>query len=223
MKNNYINKVIELAQKEILTPTWGVTEQFFTVHEPLLRNGKPEVARVDETREEGLYYIYFPIKDQSYFFVLIIEKANDELKISGAYNEARVLTYLLIGSDSTAPDAITKRIGIKPTEVSVKGTPRRHGNGHYNTNMWTYEPQKDCPDELERKLAILLGHLSSHSAALAELSKTCEISINIVYHSYQGFGSLGGFHITNNIIKKIAKLDIGVDFDLYVSGPELEE
>lgn len=167
------------AIQEILSPTWGVTEQFFGVHEPVVKNGLPQIVRIDSTREEGKFYVYFAIKGEPYFFVIIIENRGESFEVAGAYSEAKVGVYLYVSSKSIDTSTITKRTGIQPTEVRKKGDPKPRVTVKYDEHRWYFKPHKDIPDKLERKLAALLDLLIPKAPQISALSKECYLCIHI--------------------------------------------
>lgn len=214
----------KVAIQEILSPTWGVTEQFFAVHEPLIKNGLPQIARIDSTREKRKFYVYFAVKGEPYFFVIIIENRKESFEVAGAYSEAEVGVYLYVSSKSIDTSTITKRIGIQPTEVRKKGDPKPRVTGkYYDEHMWYFEPHKDIPDKLERKLVTLLDLLTPKAPQISALSKECYLCINIYSYEYSGYGQLLGLHLDNDILQKLASLGVEIDFDRYAWGPHLTE
>ncbi len=56
-----------IARQEVLAPTWGVVEQILAVHKLVILDGVPSITRIDDTREPGVFYIYFPLENQCYF------------------------------------------------------------------------------------------------------------------------------------------------------------
>ena len=217
------DKVKQIAISEILNPVWGITQQFFSKHEPILIKKVPQIVRIDANREKNTFYVYFPIKDKAYFFVLIVEKVSDKLDIVGVYDESYARAYLYIESERLDPDSVTNLLNINPTEQKNIGSPRHGGIRTYTKNIWIYEVEKDLPNKLERKLDLLLSKIDPISDIIVDLKTDCYISINIVSNSFGGYGSINGYHFNKNLIQKIARLGIELDMDLYVSGPSMDE
>ena len=162
--------VAAIARKEVLSPTWGVVEQILAVHKLVILDGVPSIARIDDTREPGVFYIYFPLENQCYFLVIMVESSDSSFVVSGSYVEANVRVYLIVDSDLLELDVITALIEIKPTSTHKKGelrTPK--SNLLYRTNQWIFEPQKDVLDELEHKLSFLLAQLENVATNISSL------------------------------------------------------
>lgn len=206
--------VAAIARQEVLSPTWGVVEQILAVHKLVILDGVPSIARIDDTREPGVFYIYFPLENQCYFLVIIVEFNNNEFVVTGSYIEANVRVYLIVDSDLLEPDVITALIGIKPTRTRKKGEPRTLKTTLLcRTNQWIFEPQQDVPDELERKLSFLLAQLENVSTNISSLSEQCDIYLNIIYNGYQE--QMGGWHMDKHTMSQILSLGADVDFKIY--------
>jgi hypothetical protein len=208
-----------VACAEVLSPTWGVVEQILAVHKIVILDGMPSIARIDDTKP-GIFDVYFYLEEQHYFLVIVVESNNNLLVIAGSYVEANINVYLMINSNLLEPDAITARIGIQPTRTKKKGEPRTPRSSLlWETNYWIFEPQKDVPDELERKLSFFLAQLENVATSIFNLSEECDISINIIYKGYQEW--MGGWHLDRQIISRILSLGADIDLDIYARGPDL--
>lgn len=209
----------EVACAEVLSPTWGVVEQILAVHKIVILDGMPSIARIDNITPE-IFNVYFYLEEQYYFLVIVVESNNNSLVVAGSYVEANISVYLIVESDLLEPDAITARIGIQPTRTNIRGEPRTPKSGLvWKANHWIFEPQKDVPDELERKLSFLLAQLENVATSIFTLSEECDISINIVYKGYHEW--MGGWHLDKQTMSRILSLGAGVDLDIYAWGPDL--
>ena len=90
----------------------------------MILDGVPSIARINDPREPGVFYIYFPLENQCYFLVITVESSDSSFVVNGSYIEAHVSVYLIVDSDLLEPDVITALIGIKPNETYKKGEPR---------------------------------------------------------------------------------------------------
>ena len=64
--------VAAIARQEVLSPTWGVV-QILGVHKLVILDGVPSITRIDDTREPGVFYIYFPLENQCYFLTFPVK------------------------------------------------------------------------------------------------------------------------------------------------------
>lgn len=212
--------VAAIARQEVLAPTWGVVKQILAVHKLVILDGVPSIARIDDTREPEVFYIYFPLENQCYFLVILVEFNNSEFVVTGSYIEADIRVYLIVDSDLLEPDVITALIGIKPTTTHKKGelrTPK--SNLLCRTNQWIFEPQQDVPEELERKLSFLLSQLEKVASNISSLSEQCDIYINVIYTGYQE--QMGGWQLDRKTMTQILSLGADVDLTIYARGSNL--
>lgn len=209
----------EVACAEVLSPTWGVVEQILAVHKIVILDGMPSIARIDDTTP-GIFDVYFYLEEQHYFLVIVVESNNNSLVIAGSYVEANISVYLMINSDLLEPDAITARIGILPTRTKNKGEPRTQRSSLVcQTSQWIFEPQKDVPDELERKLSFLLAQLKNAATNISNISEECDVLIRICYEGYQS--STGSWYLNKQTMSRILSLGADIDLVIYTFGPDL--
>lgn len=210
----------EIACKEVLSPTLGIVEQFLDVHKIVMVNGVPSIARIDDTKAPEFFRVYFHVEKEPYFFVICVVKSTENyLVVNWSDVEADVSVDLTVSSDLMAPDAITQQIGIKPTSTRKKGELPRPNSRPCPINIWTFEPQKDFPDELECKLNFLLDQLENVATRISSISQQCEVYIGISYRGYQN--QMWGWHLDTHTMSRILSLSADVDLDLYASGPDL--
>lgn len=214
----------EIACKEVLSPTHSLVKQFLAVHKVVMVNGVPSIARIDYTKAPESFRVYFHLEQVSYFLTIYVVKSTDNyLVVNWSDYEADVSVVLSVSSDLMAPDTITQQIGIKPTSTGKKGEPipRRKNGILYLTNIWRFEPQKDFPDELERKLDFLLNQLENDATRISSISQQCKVYIVISYHGCQG--QMGGWHLDTHTMSRILSLGADITLSLYSSGPDLPE
>lgn len=214
-----LQQAVEVACAEVLSPIWGVVEQILAVHKIVISDGMPSIARIDDTTSE-VFDIYFYLEEQCYFLVIVVESNNNSLLVAGSYVEANISIYLMVNSDLLEPDAITARIGIQPTRTNIKGEPRTPKSSLvWETSHWIFEPQKDVPDALERKLSFLLAQLESAATSIFNISEQCDVLIRICYKGYQS--STGSCYLNKQTMSRILLLGADIDLVIYTFGPDL--
>lgn len=213
-----LQQAVEVACTEVLSPTWGVVEQILAVHKIVILDGMPSITRIDDATPE-IFGIYFYL-EQPYFLVIVVESNNNSLVIAGSYVKANISIYLMVNSDLLEPDAITARIEIQPTRTKKRGEPRTQRSSLVcQAFQWIFEPQKNVPDELERKLSFLLDQLENTGTNISNLSKQCNVRIEICYEGYQS--STGGWDLDKQTMSRILSLGADVDLAIYTLGPDL--
>lgn len=66
---------------------------------------------------------------------------------------------------------------------------------------------------------MLLAQLENVSTNVYNLSKECDVCINIIYKGYHEW--MGGWHLDKQIMSRILSLGADVDLDIYAMGPDL--
>jgi hypothetical protein len=135
--------------------------------------------------------------------------------------------YFWIEGFKCEPSEITALLQLEPSETRKAGDLiqrrfERAGERHYWPKSW-WSFRSTLPiDEIYQAAHVenLLDSIEPRSAELLELKKTCEIGINCVGYYWN---SNPGFHLSADLIRRCARLDLGIDFDLYNFAEENEE
>ena len=214
-------RAVEMARREILSPTLSATREMLAVHTPVLVDGQPVIARADVEREPGAFYYYFRLEQEPYYLVVVVRPDEKELAITSACVEAAVRVFLLVKADGLMPDQITERLGLEPTRAYAKGD-RIHPNlPPLPYTKWRFEPHQTLAEELGRKLDLLLDQLDSAAPRIAELAAECDVTICVCYEGCREW--LGGWNANAETLKRLVALGANLHFDLYASGPDLPE
>ncbi len=210
----------ELARREIASPTLSATKEILAVHTPVLADGQPLIARADLTREKGAFYFYFRLEHEPYYLVLAVGPDDQKkLAVTSACIEAAVRVFLLVKSEKHTPDEITQRLGLTPTAAYAKGDRLHPELPPLPYTKWRLEPHKSLPEDLGRKLDLLLDQLEPAAARIAELAADCDVSVNVCYEGYKEW--LGGWNAPKETLQRLATLGARFHLDLYASGPDL--
>jgi hypothetical protein len=197
----------------------GALEQYLQVHQVVMHDGVPVVARA-VGREAGTFFtIYFLIHDQPYFLVVFVEPDDSELVAYSAAIVAAVYAYFIVRSDTLPPEAVTERLGLTPTKAHWKGEIYAPNKRPYRVHLWEIEALQDVSGEVEEKLDALLQILEPAQQQIAELATECDCSIEISYWGYQEL--MGGWHFEASTLRRVSALGVGLGFDLYAVGPDL--
>ena len=224
---NSRDKAVQLAQAEVISRTWGIARQLLAVNEVVTDDrGRIVVARVDETGEPGACFVYFPIRNEPYYFVVVVRPDDaGQLAVSGMYMEAGVRVYLAISSATLPHEEITARVGLTPTETHTIGDPitKWTPTRTYREHVWRFEPQAGIPGSVEEKLGTVLDGVDAASAQIAALRPACNVDVNVVFKGWRGDPQFGGFHVGADMVRRLAAIGVELDFDLYAFGPNTRD
>jgi hypothetical protein len=212
---------VELARREVLSPTLATTREVLAVHSPVLVDDQPLIARSDLTRDTEALYFYFRLVGEPYYLVVVVSRAGDELTVASACIEAAVRVFLLVRSEDLTPDEITKRLGLDPTAAYPKGDRLHPELAPLAHTMWRYEPHHTLPEEVGRKLDLLLDLLEDAAPRIAALAQEADVQISISYEGCKEW--LGCWNAPQETLQRLAALGVDLHFDLYASGPDFPE
>lgn len=135
--------------------------------------------------------------------------------------------YFWIEGFSTDPSEITALMSLEPHEIRREGEliQRRFeqtGQKHYwPRSGWKFRSRLPLDETFQDShIAVILDAIEPRSAELLDLQKTCEMGINCVGYYWN---SNPGFHLSADLIRRCARLGLGIDFDLYNFPEENEE
>jgi len=214
-------QLIQIATKEIKDQTWGVTQQFLEVHEIVYEDGKPKVARVDHDKKDGIVIIYFAVKGERFYFAFHFHNPED-LTITGIYVEPYSAVYLNATSDKLSLQELKALTMFKPLREVNKGDLKKRGQLVEKYSYIQIEPNPEG-DEFEDKLEKLLDFLEQDREGVARLVNEANgyIQAAIIFHN--GNAMLGGPTVSMQNIKRMAALNLEINFDLYAEGNAFKE
>lgn len=208
---------VALAVAEVEALEWGISQQFFAVHRPVLVAGRPHVAGVVSAAEPDALFVFFAVQDESYHFWVRVEPRSHGPQIAFVGYCPQYHVSFDVSSDSVTPDEITAHIGLSPTEVRTKGSSRLPGARPFPRHLWTFEALAGQPGFLEDKLTHLFRVLGERQPRISTLAADCSAEVSVVSHQWQAWPE--GFHLSPEYLARLHDLRASFDLDLYVGGP----
>lgn len=206
--------IIQKATEELSAKTFGVTEQFLKIHEVVYENDKPKIARVDTDKEDGTAIVYFPVKDEKFYLAVYLDTI-PQISVRHVGTEYSNSVYLGVSSKTFSLEELTAMTKLKATHGHSKGDKR--GGTYWKFSKVCFEPNPE-PDEFEDKLKKLLDFLETDKEGIKQLVEKADAWIEIAQEFHIGNTMLGGSFIDTESIKRIANLNLSIDFDLSVGG-----
>ncbi|HEU4901922.1 MAG TPA: DUF4279 domain-containing protein [Flavisolibacter sp.] len=207
--------IIEKAIEEIKAKNYVVTEQFLKIHELFYENDKPKVARVDRESEDGTAIVYFPVKDQKFYLAVYVD-TETEVSVRHVNTEPYNSVYFKAISEVYSLEELSEMTKLKSTGGRNKGD-KRGGNVSWKRSAIFFEPNPEA-DEFEDKIKKLLDYLEQDKDGISALVDKANGHIQVASSFHNGNTMLGGHHLDKNIIKRMANLNLAIDFDLYADG-----
>lgn len=205
---------IHIATQELINKTFGVTEQFLDVHEIEIENdGSFKIARVDNETYSDYTLIYFNVKKERFYFVVVV---NDKI-VTQVYQEDYHAVYLKCISDDLTFEELSVMTKLKSSNGWSKGDICFKGKSNRIFSAIHFEPNPE-PERFEVKMDKLLEFLERDFEGIQRLIENTSLCITIASIFHNGNTHLSGHRLTTELIQRIAKLNLDVDFDLYAKG-----
>lgn len=210
------NLIIEKAIDELQSKRFGTTEQLLEIHNVVYVDNKPQVLRVDTEYDDKTAIVYFPIKDEKFYLAVWLD-TKPEISVRGVGTENYNAVYLKATSEDLSFQELSLLTKLKPTSGWSKGDTRKSGNSFYNFSAFHFEPNPE-PDEFEDKLRKLLDFLETDKDGVTALVDKAFAQIQVATIFHNGNTMLGGHHLDKGTVKRLAALNLELDFDLYAEG-----
>lgn len=112
---------------------------------------------------------------------------------------------------------VTQRLGLQPTRQWNAGDLRANGTPR-DASLWAYESPAFETGQLDEAIAAVVLFIEASGIRLDDLPGDFEATLQCVgYHQHQS----PGFHLTGDLVRKLGRLGLAIDFDLYChAGPQ---
>ena len=208
-------EIVALVVSEFQTPTLGVTEQYLEVHAPVTENGTIKIDRIDWEAGHDRAIVYVPVVDEFFHFALLV---NLKLKkVYGFRSEPWHRVYFNATSKTLSLQELQSCTSLIPTSGWDKEDLRPHGKNRYGFSSFKLLPNPE-PDTFENKLTKLLDRLETDPEGVKKLAEKTKAEITVAINFHNGNGMLGGLHLDQRSLQRIAELNFSMDFDLYAEG-----
>jgi len=207
--------VVEAAKNEVVQKNFGFTRQLLQVHEVVYEVDMPKVLRVDLDREDGNAIVYFGIKNEKFYLAVKVD-TNQIVAVTYVGTESFNSVSFIATSETLTYDELCASTKLIPTSGHNNGSIKR-GSLPYKYSSIRFEPNPE-PDEFEDKLKKLLDFLEQDEKGVLELIENAGGIIQVTSIFHNGNTMLGGHNIDKETIKRMAALNLSIDFDLYAEG-----
>ena len=209
-------EIIETATKEIESKSWGVTEAFLEIHSLAYQDGKLAIVRIDRDNPDGSAVAYIPVQEEK-FYLAVTVAANPTPSVIGIAPEPYSSVYFQAHSTTLDFAQLSALSHLTPNGGWNKGDKRGQGSALYRQSCVRFEPNPE-PDAFDDKLDKLLKYLEGDAEGVKRLVAAAEGYIQVAMIFHNGNTMLGGAAINKESVKRMADLNLAVDFDLYAEG-----
>jgi hypothetical protein len=129
--------------------------------------------------------------------------------------------YFAVGDFGPDPDLVTQALGFAPTRVWIRGIPRPGTSGPpVRHELWAYDSPLPEAEPFEAHLEAILRILETNPNGVRQVAT----QFGAVLQCYSHYETTNpGIAIPPSLVRRVAALGLGFDFDLYVSPREDEQ
>lgn len=122
--------------------------------------------------------------------------------------------YFAVTDFGDDPEIITRLLGVTPTRVVIRGVPRPdRPRPPAREELWALDSRLPGSASFETHLDGLLTELERNPGAVQEVAARYDVGFQC--HSH--FETCNpGFALPSELVRRVAALGLGFDFDLYV-------
>lgn len=207
--------IVAVATAEATNPTFGTTQQFLEVHAVALEDGKPKVAGIAMASDQAPAIVYFAVQDEEFFLAVSVSPVSLSVEYAWAEDYHRVSFHATSATLDT--EQLSALTSLKPTESINKEDNRGNAKRKWPYHSIEFEPNPE-PNPFETKIKQLLTFLEQDATGIRALVDQAEGCLRVISVFYNGNTSLGSVSFDKETIRRMAALNLGVDFDLNAQG-----
>lgn len=211
------SQLIAVAAAEIASPTFGVMEQFLKIHSVTFEAGVPKVAGLSVYDEEQRAVVYFAVRGEKFYLAVSVALIAISFEVTGAWVEEWNRISFHATSETLDAEQLSSLTTLTPTDSWNKGEPRRFGGALRRQSSIEFEPNPG-PGEFEIRLKTLLTFLEQDADGIRSLVEKAEGYLRVISVFHNGNTMLGGLHLDKECVRRMAALNLEIDFDLYAEG-----
>jgi hypothetical protein len=131
-------------------------------------------------------------------------------------NRDRIYVYLAVFDFGSDPTTVTTLLGIQPTRVWIKGQ-TTGGDARAAHERWCLESPSAPDGSIEKQIADLLTTIESRHSGLQAVQERFRTAFRVAgyFHS-----SNSSWELSSEVVRRLGKLNLLVDFDIYTSNRE---
>lgn len=207
--------IIAAATAEVERPVFGVTEQFLEVHAVAREAGQPKVAGIALANDKESAIVYLAIESERFYLAVKVSIAT--LNVLVAWTEDWHQTSFHATFETLDAQQLAALASLTPTHLLNQGGNRENAKRQWPYHSIEFEPNPE-PGPLEEKLEKLLTFLKQDATGTRSLVDQAGGYIRVISEFHNGNRSLGGIRLDQDSVRRMAALNLEVDFDLYAEG-----
>lgn len=177
--------------------------------------GQPKVAGLTLATDEDAAIVYFSMEGERFYFAVKVSIITSEVLITWTEDWHQLSFHAT--SEALDVEQLSALTSLKPTHIINKGDTRGRATRKWPYHSIEFEPNPE-PASFEEKLESLLTFLEQDAPGTHSLVDQAAGYIRVISELYNGNRSLGSIHLDKDLVRRLAALNLAVDFDLYAEG-----
>lgn len=207
--------IVAIAAAEAINPTFGTTKHFLEVHSVAYADGKPKVAGITISPDQLPTIVYFAVEDEEFFLAVSVSLVSLTVEYAWVEDYHRVSFHAT--SETLDAGQLSALTSLQPTDSISKGDNRGNARLKWKYHAIEFEPNPE-PNPFESKIEKLLTFLEQDATGIRALVNQAKGYLRVISVFYNGNTSLGGIGFDKETVRRMAALNLGVDFDLNAQG-----
>jgi hypothetical protein len=207
--------IVAVATAEAINPTFGTAQAFLEVNTVALEDGKPKVAGITISSDQLPTIVYFALEDEEFFLAVSVSPVSHSVEYAWVEDYHRVSFHAI--SEALDVEQLLSLTSLQPTDSISKGDNRGNAKLKWKYHSIEFEPNPE-PNPFETKIEQLLSFLEQDATGIRALVDQAKGYLRVISIFYNGNTSLGGISFDKETIRRIAALNLEVDFDLNARG-----
>jgi hypothetical protein len=146
-----------------------------------------------------------------------LRKGEILMEVGGPVDECRAT--IAIYGDHLDPDAVSDLLGCLPTTAHRNGDRKTPTAVPFTSGAWLLTVEVNAPQGPDEAISELLARLPKARGAWQSITDQYSVSIRVGIHTS---GWNRGFALSADVLAQLARIEVPVDFDLYLYGDEEE-
>lgn len=207
--------IVAVAAAEATNPTFGTSKAFLEVHSVALEDGKPKVAGITISSSQLPTIVYFAVEGEEFFLAVSVSPVSLSVEYAWVEDYHRVSFHAT--SETLDTGQLSALASLQPTDSISKGDKRGNGGLKWKYHSIEFELNPE-PNPFATKIEQLLTFLEQDATGIRALVDQAEGYLRVISVFYNGNTSLGSVSFNKETVRRMAALNLGVDFDLNAQG-----
>ncbi len=217
-------EILEIIEREIKEKTFGVVEQFLGSNNFSYKDGILKIFKIEYTaKENDDISVYLHIENAKFLALFVID--TKEKKVLSFDTKDYFYIYFKAATKwqpVNSEDLIRPKEEIRfKTNLEIKESWQmgdKSKSGMLLKNAGIFFKEIHGTGNFEDSIKEYLTYLETDKENIKQMGDEYETCLSVPIWRFNGTNMIGGVPLDKEIIKRLADLNCGIDFDIYLEG-----